>query len=147
MRTLPHSTSLVVASFALALTTVTTLSGCAQHDTLDDEAIAREVRTLESLSAEGAFVCDELRAGHLKASFGYVHIDALLRDALKSRTELAKPSANMLEVQHARARRLADQLVERLQGMASLRPAQGLQEQQQAMLRLKAELDSLEQTL
>ena len=108
----------------------------------------REVRTLECIAAEGAFVCNELRAGHVNASYASMHFDELLQDALKSRNELAKPAATMLDAQHARASELAERLVDRLQSMVSLRLPEGeLQEQQQAMLRLKGQFDSLEQAL
>lgn len=129
---------------------VLSIAGCGQqsHD-LDEEALARQLRTMGSLSAETAFLCDELRAGHLKPSFVAAHLQELRKDADKAQQEVAKPAASMLAAQHVRAQALAQQLRQALHevALAQAGPQGGLERQEQALLALKTELDTLERQL
>jgi hypothetical protein len=131
-----------------AVLAVASLSAC-QSNALDDEAIAREVRTLGSLSAEGEFVCKELSLGHLKPSFAAVHLDSLAKDAAKSRRKLDKPAPSMLEAEHARVMTLAQQLERALRATAQAQagPDGQLQREQQALLALKSQFEALEARL
>jgi hypothetical protein len=126
------------------------LGGCRQaQDTLDEEALAREVRNMASLSAEAAFLCDELRAGHLKPSFVAVHLRDLARDAAKAQQQVARPAAPLLDQQQEQAQALADRLTRSLRDMALAQagPDERLEGEQHALLRLKTELESLEKAL
>jgi hypothetical protein len=126
------------------------LCACGQKsDVLDEEAIAREVRTLASLSAEAAFVTQELRDDHLKPSFAANHLQDLAKDADQARQKLAQPSLSMLEQYHAQAQTLAQQVVDALADvrLSQAGPESRLRDEQQAMLRLKSELDALEKNL
>jgi hypothetical protein len=121
-------------------------AGCGRSRSLDDEALARQLRTMGSLSAETAFLCDELRAGHLKPSFVATHLQELRKDADKAQQEVAKPAAGMPEAQHARAQALVQQLQQSLHevALAQAGPQEGLQRQEQALLALKTEIDALQ---
>jgi hypothetical protein len=145
---LPRKTTGCASLTMLAL--CASLGACqSKSQALDEEAMARRIRTLASLSAEAAFLTGELRAQHLKPSFAASHLQDLAQDAAKARQELAQPAASMLGQQHARAQALAQQLVDTL---AALRRTQAgpdaqLEREQQAMLQLKSELDTLEASL
>lgn len=135
---------------AAAALAALSLAGCGQRsEFLDEEALARQLRTMGSLSAETAFLCDELRAGHLKPSFVAAHLQELRKDADKAQQEIARPAASLLEEQHARAQALAQQLQQSLHevALAQAGPQAGLERQGQALLALKTELDALEQQL
>jgi hypothetical protein len=124
--------------------------GCGQKsEVLDEEAMARQVRTLASVSAEAAFVTQELRDDHLKPSFAASHLQDLAKDAARARQELAQPSVSMLEQYHAQAQTLAQQVVDALADIRKSQagPAEQLRGEQQAMLRLKSELETLEKNL
>lgn len=139
-----------LAAAAVAALAALSLAGCGQRSkSLDDEALARQLRTMGSLSAETAFLCDELRAGHLKPSFVAAHLQELRKDADKAQQEVAKPAARMLEAQHARAQALARQLQQSLHevALAQAGPQAGLERQEQALHALKTELDALEKQL
>lgn len=127
---------------------VVSLSAC-QSGGLDEEAIAREVRTLGSLSAEGEFVCRELLLGHLKPSFTAVHLESLAKDAAKSQRKLDGPAPSMLQTQHSRAMTLAQQLEQALRATAQAQagPDGQLQREQQALLALKSQFEALEARL
>lgn len=139
-----HPCNIVVLLLGVAL------CGCGQKsEVLDEEAMARQVRMLASLSAEAAFVTQELRDDHLKPSFAASHLEDLAKDAVKARQELAQPSISMLERHHAQAQLLAQNVVDTLADIrrSQAGPAEQLRDEQQAMMRLKSELDTLEKTL
>jgi hypothetical protein len=123
--------------------------GACGDQQLDRDAMARQLRNMASLSAEGAFVSSELRARHLKPSFVSVHIDNLAEDANTARQEIAKPAAPAVERQLAAAQALADQLT---QGLRAIQRAQfGAEDQlqlgEQTLKHLKTEFEALEKTL
>jgi hypothetical protein len=134
----------------MALFASLVLWGCAQSDKpIDEETIAREVRTMESISAEAAFVCEEMLLGHLKPSFVAVHLENLTKEARKAQQEVAKPSEPLLERQHLHAQALAWRLGQSLRALAQSQfgPDERIAGEQHALLRLKSEFESLEKQL
>jgi hypothetical protein len=116
------------------------------NEQLDEAALGRQLRTLSSLAAEGAFLARELRAGHLSPSFASVHLDDLAEDTDKARSEIAKPAPSQLEPRHREAQALTEQLVQawRTTAMARNGPDAPLQQREQAFRRLHDAFDALE---
>ena len=121
------------------------LCACRQEvQQLDGPALARQLHALSSVSAEGAFVASELRAGHLTPSFASVHLRDLAQDAEQGRRELARPAQPDLERRRAAAQMLAQQLAEALRTTATARggPDGRLASGQKTFGRLKSGFDA-----
>jgi hypothetical protein len=135
---------------AMMLVLFAPLCACQQGDKkLDQEAMSRQVHTLASLCAEGAFLTSELQAGHLKPSFASVHIDDLADDTNKARIEIAQPAQPALERQHAAAQALAEQLRNALRdlALAQIGADAQLEHRRQTFLHLKSEFDAIGKSL
>jgi hypothetical protein len=135
---------------AMMLVLCAPLCACQQGDKkLDQQAMSRQVHTLASLCAEGAFLTSELQAGHLKPSFVSVHIDDLGDDTNKARIEIAQPAQPGLERQHAAAQALAGQLRTALRelALAQTGPDPQLERRRQTFMHLKSEFDAIGKSL
>ncbi len=116
------------------------------NEQLDEAALARQLRALSSLSAEGAVLASELRAGHLSPAFASVHIEDLADDTNDARSEVAKPAPSALEPRHREAEALTEQLVQafRATALAQNGPDARLEQREQAFRRLHDAFDALE---
>jgi hypothetical protein len=110
---MPPSTPIGFRLIAVVLAGVS-LCACEQRSGLDQDALARQIRSLASLSAEAAFMIDEARAGHLKPSFISAHLEDLADDVANARHEIAKPAPHDLQRNQAAAQALARQLSDAL---------------------------------
>jgi hypothetical protein len=124
------------------------LCACGQHDRLDADTLAREVRSLASLSAEAALLIDELRAGHLEPTFVAAHLRDLRDDATMAQHEIAKPAPTGIQQRQAAAQALATDLTQALRDIAITQdgPAARLERDRQRVVQLKRTFDALGQS-
>lgn len=115
------------------------------NEQLDEAALARELRALSSLAAEGGVVARELRAGDVSPSFASVHLQDLADDTEKARSEIAKPAPSRLEPRRREAQALAERLLQALRATAMPRngPDAQPQHREQAFRRLHDAFDAL----
>src|SRR5215208_7735251 len=133
---------------AVMLVLLAPLFACQGSRELDAQSMARQLRALASVSAEGAVLISELRSGHLKPAFASVHIENLAEDANKAAREIAKPAPPALQRQHAAAQALAEQLSQTLRAVmvAQTGPDAQLEKGQQTFTHLKSGFDAIEKS-